>query len=207
MFCHKCGTQNPEGSQFCANCGELLVVESNNRDVLSQELHSLPASPLKGFIGDLPEVEISNSSVVHCPQCKSVKMQALTESDVKGGYRAGNGFLGWLLFGPVGLLFGSMGKKSKITVKNTTMFVCMECGFKFKRPSDMIVEKQQAAKLSKIIGIALLVLGLIMLFKNFVVFLFCIAIGGGCLFTSGELKEECGELEKKGYDAACYLKK
>ena len=27
MFCHECGTQNPDGSQFCNKCGTKLVVD------------------------------------------------------------------------------------------------------------------------------------------------------------------------------------
>lgn len=205
MFCSKCGTQNPDDSKFCAGCGAALDEGSNTQAVDSPQVHMAQA-PL---IDDLPEIDISSGSGLHCPKCKSEKIQALNETDVQGGYQAGRGCLGYLLFGPLGFLCGALGKKAKITSTNSTMFVCMECGHKFAHLDDMIAEREKKVKISLIAAIALLVLGILVFFDDFSFGALggFILVAGACGGWHITAKEELNDLRNKGYDAACYLKK
>lgn len=205
MFCSKCGTQNPDDSKFCAGCGAALDEGGSIQSAGSSQSH-MAEVPL---VDDLPEIDIPSGSGVHCPKCKSEKIQSLTETDVQGGYQAGKGCLGYLLFGPLGFLCGALGKKARMTSTNSTMFVCMECGHKFAHLDDMIAEREKKAKLSLITGVVLLILGIWFLFDDFSFE----ALGGLIIFVGAcggwhiEAKEELNDLRNKGYDAHCYLKK
>ena len=204
MFCSKCGTQNPDDSKFCAGCGAALD-EGNSTQATDSSQSHMPQAPL---IDDLPEIDISSGSGLHCPKCKSEKIQALTETDVQGGYQAGRGCLGYLLFGPLGFLCGALGKKAKITSTNNTMFVCMECGFKYKPLEDMIAEKEAKMRLSIILGIVFIMI-LIWLGSELdsilsLIIGILIAISPFGMFLLE--KEARDDLRKNGYDAACYLK-
>lgn len=208
MFCSKCGSEIQEGGKFCNHCGAPLVEENDDWDVIPLEPDPSYTPEVNDLIYNLPELETSNGSGVHCPRCKSKKIQALLKSDVKGGYRVGRGCLGWLLFGPLGLLCGAIGKKSKVTVINETMFVCTECGFGFSHIEDMIEERERQAKFYLIAGIALLVLSIIVLFDSFSfkalgLLIFPLACAGWYIMA----KEELNDLISKGYDASCFMKK
>ena len=137
-------------------------------------------------------METSADSKIHCPKCKSEKIQALTETNVQGGYRVGRGCLGWLLFGPLGLLCGALGKKARVSSENNTIFICMECGFKFPDIDNLIHT------------IALFMLCIWELFDEFSLtnllpFMFPLA----CLGCYLQTKRERDELISKGYDASC----
>lgn len=74
-----------------------------------------------------------------CPKCKSRDLQYSVSNNMKvtsqgGGYSGGKGCLGFLLFGPLGLLCGSCGSKQKTTTQTeqTSLWVCKNCGNKFK---------------------------------------------------------------------------
>lgn len=67
-----------------------------------------------------------------CPKCGSNHLQVVNETKTTGGgYSAGNGCCGYILLGPLGLLCGSCGSKTKTT--NKAFFVCMDCGNKFAK--------------------------------------------------------------------------
>ena len=63
-----------------------------------------------------------------CPKCRSTHVQVVTETDTQG-FGAGKGCLGFLIFGPLGLLCGlcGMGKG-----KSKTLRVCVDCGARFR---------------------------------------------------------------------------
>lgn len=205
MFCSKCGTRNTDDSKFCAGCGAALDEGNSTQTRDSSQAHMAQVP----IIDDLPEIDISSGSGLHCPKCKSEKIQALNETNVQGGYRAGKGCLGYLLFGPLGFLCGALGKKAQITSTNSTMFVCMECGHKFAHLDDMIAEREKKAKLSLIASIVLLVVGILMLFDgiSFGDLIGVIIMVGACFGWHIMVKEELNDLRNKGYDAPCYLKK
>ena len=90
---------------------------------------SSPVQPQN--IGKTGSTINSNPSVC-CPKCGSNNLQAVSESNTTGGgYGAGKGCCGYILLGPLGLLCGACGSKSKTTTK--TFFVCMDCGNKFAK--------------------------------------------------------------------------
>ena len=66
-----------------------------------------------------------------CPRCHSNDITPITEVSTKGkDFKADNACCGFLLCGPLGLLFGATGKgKQTIT---TTYWMCRGCGNKFK---------------------------------------------------------------------------
>ena len=75
-----------------------------------------------------------------CPKCGSENLQAITEMNVSShgkDFSGGKGCLGFLLFGPLGLLCGACGKGKRITTTNTTYWICHDCGHKFRDPSDV----------------------------------------------------------------------
>ena len=92
------------------------------------------------------------SHEICCPQCGSKDIQVTTETHTSssgGGYSGGKGCLGFVLFGPLGLLCGSCGQKQQTTVSTTTSMVCTKCGKQFKNPEDL---KTQIEALEKNAG-------------------------------------------------------
>ncbi len=69
---------------------------------------------------------------MYCPKCGNPHLQAITESEYRTkGYGAGKGCLGYLIFGPIGLICGlcGMGKEKGRT---TSYWACNQCGHRFK---------------------------------------------------------------------------
>lgn len=99
-YCTQCGAQNSSTANNCASCGASLKNDT-----------------------------ITVGAV--CPRCGSSNCQAVTQTDVSGGgYSASNGCCGYILFGPLGLLCGACGSKTKS--QNTTYWICPNCNNKFK---------------------------------------------------------------------------
>lgn len=66
-----------------------------------------------------------------CPKCGSENCGIINEVREKGrDYYGGRGCLGYLIFGPVGLLCGLCGKGRQ--TKNINYWVCNNCGKKWK---------------------------------------------------------------------------
>lgn len=150
MYCIKCGQQNPDDSKFCINCGAELVGDDGANDNYNiQSENDIEIEKEKGS----EKIDESDYPWLHCPCCKSTKIQAVSHTEVKGGYRAGRGCLGWLLFGPIGVLCGAFGKKSRITSTSTVRFVCMECGKEFENVDFLIEECERKMKLDVTIAI------------------------------------------------------
>ena len=95
-----------------------------------------------------------------CPHCGNKNIQVTTETNVSTtgkNYSGGKGCLGFLMFGPLGLLCGSCGGGQKTTSTSTTYWVCPNCGHKFESPTDLrekASEKTYSLPLIFIIGIA-----------------------------------------------------
>ena len=95
-----------------------------------------------------------------CPKCGSKRIQATTETDVRTtgkNYSVGQGCLGYLLLGPLGLLCGSCGSGQKTTTTSTTYWVCPNCGNKFQSPQDIRSEAQN----KKSASVALIIIGIV----------------------------------------------
>ena len=210
MFCTKCGTNNPDNSKFCVGCGGQLGGNTENQSPVTQESKSPPIPKVEIPKIDIPEQQASGSGALHCPKCKSKKLQALMETNVKGGYRAGTGCIGFLLFGPLGFLCGAAGKKARISSTNTPWFVCMECGFRFIDVDLMKAYKQDEAKIWFIGIYVCAVLGIVLAGPGqggvgaVLGGLFFAAV---CIFAHIQLKKDIKDLEENGYDATCYLEK
>ena len=75
-----------------------------------------------------------------CPQCGQKKLQVTTESNTQTSgknYSGGQGCLGYLLFGPLGLLCGLCGQGQTTTTTHTTFWYCPDCGHKFEHPDSL----------------------------------------------------------------------
>lgn len=75
-----------------------------------------------------------------CPNCGSKNLQITTETKTQttgSNYSAGKGCLGYLLFGPLGLLCGACGKGQTTTTTNDTYWVCANCGKRFAHPDEL----------------------------------------------------------------------
>ena len=70
------------------------------------------------IVNELPQ---GNSIPTRCPICGEKEGWVLLENNRKG-FSAGKALLGGVLFGPIGLVAGALGKK-------TTTFYCKRCGF------------------------------------------------------------------------------
>lgn len=95
-----------------------------------------------------------------CPQCGNTELQVVNETNVetKGkDFSGSKGCLGYILFGPLGVLCGSCGSGKKTTTTNTTYWTCPKCGKKFRAPDDLRKDKE----LFKKTFISLIVVGII----------------------------------------------
>lgn len=102
-----------------------------------------------------------------CPKCghSEFHVVAQTNTQVRGkNYSAGKGCLGFLLFGPLGLLCGSCGNSQTTTTTTKNQFICKECGEHFQDPADIKEESEQLKKTSYVyiaLGIFMSVLAII----------------------------------------------
>ena len=100
-----------------------------------------------------------------CPQCGNEELQVTTETSTQTtgkNYSAGQGCLGYLLFGPLGLLCGACGEGKQTTTTNTTYWVCPKCGKKFRNPDELRNELESKKKTPTIMLIAGVIFAIIM---------------------------------------------
>lgn len=91
-----------------------------------------------------------------CPQCGNEELQITTETNTQTtgkNYSGGQGCLGYLIFGPLGLLCGMCGQGQKTTTTNTTYWICPKCGKKFRNPDELREVAENAEKASKILAV------------------------------------------------------
>lgn len=83
---------------------------------------------------------------MRCRECGSEDLQIVRDTDVKTtgkNYSGGQGCLGFLMFGPLGLLCGNCGQGQKTQVQQKTYWVCSKCGHKFRDPEEWRTEVKQ----------------------------------------------------------------
>lgn len=70
---------------------------------------------------DAAKLELNQSKRIElkCPKCHSEKIHINTR-----GYRVSRSLIGNIVFGPIGLLMGFIGK-------NKLLYTCKECGYQF----------------------------------------------------------------------------
>lgn len=125
-FCTNCGKPIEGTEKFCGECGAALnqtAEKSDNQESKKEEA----------------EDSLNRDGIV-CPACGSDRIQAVNESGDTSGYSKKKGIIGFLLVGPLGLLFGLSKKKNRVC------WVCAGCGDKFGRLEDL---QQDCDKLSK----------------------------------------------------------
>ena len=131
--CPFCGRMNDDDALFCNGCG---------RDLDSHDIGV--CKPITEAMLHYDEIApIPKYKRIHCPRCGCNDLQATVETSTSvrttgSSYSGTKGCLGWLLFGPIGLLCGSIGQKQRtyVDTKNTNYWVCSECGNKFRNLDD-----------------------------------------------------------------------
>lgn len=175
-FCSHCGASVPEGSSFCPVCGT-RIEETPPRYAAAPSEDAHPYGYDKTNVFQSFSDAGNTVSAVHdgppqparadirarrlrCPECGSHDLQVLTETNVTGGkgYSGGGACLGWLFFGPFGLLCGNCGKTS-VKTTNKTYWICGNCGHKFRNPDELKKEVENARRLYPIMKWILLILG------------------------------------------------
>lgn len=97
-----------------------------------------------------------------CPKCGGRNLQITTETTERTtgkNFSAGKGCLGYLMFGPMGILCGSCGQQQKTNVTNTQFWVCPDCGNKFRNPDDI---RQELNKYKTTFGMPLLIVSILL---------------------------------------------
>lgn len=104
-----------------------------------------------------------------CPKCGNREVQATVESNTQTtgkNYSSGQGCLGLMMFGPLGLLCGSCGQGQQTHTTNTTYWLCPKCGEKFRHPDDIRKELKAKEKIPD----AMLIFGLILALIELIAF-------------------------------------
>lgn len=140
MFCKHCGAELPDDAKFCPNCGHTLT---------DDDPHTQTS----------PTTEPSDvgKNDICCPECGSRNLQYTTDTDFSTtvktkGFSGSKGCLGYLMFGPLGILCGNCGSgKSTTTVNATTShgWICRSCGHKFRDKKEIEEEIAKEASTAR----------------------------------------------------------
>lgn len=151
MFCGKCGS-SIDGHNYCPNCGTPCNVPS----------------PSNASTNPCPQRK--------CPKCGSTDFELAVYSDTKShgkDFSVGQGCLGYLLFGPLGILCGLCGQGKTTTTTHETYHVCKHCGNKIRQRDELLHEIEDHKKNARngliacgIISILLIILGLIVMTES-----------------------------------------
>ena len=198
-LCPFCGRAIEDDARYCSGCGKKI----NEHDEITHN----PITEAMLHYDEMPDVITKRKrEIVRCPRCGEHSLHPLSETTTSvqtfgGGYSSGKGCLGWLLFGPVGLLCGGLGQKQRTSIHTDN-----ECGFKFRNIDDWnneIESKIKQQKLEQYSAITLAVLAvLFFLIGGGMEFLgilfFAIGVADGVLaFTlSQSIKREKEDYEK-----------
>lgn len=145
---------------------------------------------------------------VHCPKCGSDRLLSgtdVTTTTKSSGYKSGLGCLGFLMWGPLGLLCGLCGMGSKTTTKVKDKFICQDCGNEFPTIEEKKRELASGAVQGFIIGI-LAIIGSFVFFGDGSVLmgLFCLMVGILMVIGGIFCIKERFDVDIEGYDASCF---
>lgn len=161
--CPFCGRMNNDDASFCNGCGRNLDSHDIETDkpITEAMLHYDEIAPIPKY------------KRIHCPRCGCKDLQATVETSTSvrttgSSYSGIKGCLGWLIFGPIGLLCGNIGQKQRtyVDTKNINYWVCSECGNKFRNLDDWekeINSKENSQRINLISAATAGVLGLLFL--------------------------------------------
>ena len=137
MYCRNCGKEIYGTKEYCEACLAELNKSSGNTEQQAQQPQAQQSQQSTYNDG-------GNQKKKCCPRCKSRNLQIVTNTEYHsqtsgGGYSAGKGCCGYMALGPLGLLCGACGSKSKTTVTSTStnVWVCRDCGNKFRDVTDI----------------------------------------------------------------------
>ena len=105
-----------------------------------------------------------------CPRCGSKRFHTVQETDsqtIGKNYSAGQGCLGFLLLGPLGLLCGMCGQNQRTVTTHKYFMICDECGHKFESPAQLREKISKAEELTP--GKAIAAVSIISVLVAFVV--------------------------------------
>ena len=233
MFCIKCGAKNPDGSKFCSTCGATMVEAQAPNASRQPQNTTLPAPSTTPTMPPAPPASPvspqQNSSYspnsdnrtyvsgyvrqgfVHCPKCGSDRLLSgtdVTTTTKSSGYKGGLGCLGFLMWGPLGLLCGLCGMGSKTTTKIKDKIICQDCGNEFPTIEEKKRELASGAAQGFIIGI-IAIIGSFAFFGDGSVFmgLFALVIGVLMVISGIICIKERFDVDIEGYDASCFKEK
>ena len=225
-YCGKCGKELGNAVNFCPGCGAEVNAQAPAQ-VNSQPQFTAPPQinvPSQGFVQSQGNVQpqvfsqyqqdavpMPYPGELYCPICRLNKLQAIVESSVEGkggGYGIGKGCIGYLLLGPLGLLCGGIGSKSKIETKHKNFFMCMSCGKKFREITQLIDELSAMSVGNFIAGGILAILSFFVLFDEalWIVGLILLTIGGFIIYCGYTEHKDVQDLKVRKYDAEFYRK-
>lgn len=98
-----------------------------------------------------------------CPNCGNRELQVQTETNVEStgkDYSSAKGCLGYMAFGPLGLLCGNCGQNKKISTTNTTYWTCPKCGKRFRTPDDIRkdIEENKKTFMGQVIMVVIVII-------------------------------------------------
>ncbi len=213
MYCRNCGKEIYGTNEYCEACQAELDNSVNNTPPQNQQSQ-------QGGYNDG-----GNQKKKCCPRCKSRNLQIVTNTEYHsqtsgGGYSAGKGCCGYMALGPLGLLCGACGSKSKTTVtsSSTNVWVCRDCGNKFRDIADIeadIAKQKQQKTIFIILCVFMSIFSLLGAFimhlaedmpLSFMFLCFCVVFGLLIFVVNKNinnnilvLQEEIRNIEKNGY--------
>ncbi|MBQ7399236.1 MAG: hypothetical protein IJW06_02065 [Clostridia bacterium] len=129
MYCRKCAKVIMDDEEYCSDCLKTINQQNSHAEEQKKENNVMVTDRRRKKC---------------CPKCKSRNLQIITNTQFSsettgGGYSAGKGCCGYMAFGPLGLLCGSCGSKTETTITSdsTTVWVCLECGNRFRDIEDV----------------------------------------------------------------------
>ena len=119
--CTQCGADiqidDSKESGFCSNCGTKFVTEK----LVTQKITNVEQQV--NYYVNTDEKGHASDDAVKCPQCGSTNVHFITKSGKS--FDGKDACCGYLMCGPIGLLFGAKNKPDTTTRK------CMKCGKEF----------------------------------------------------------------------------